>query len=202
MFCLGKLYWAGKGVAQNRKTAIQYFHQAADAGNVEAMVMLGWVYYHGVRDEKEVIAAKNFGTARKYYQMAVDNGDDRSYYSLGNVCYDQRDYAAAMANFKKAARIDPAGSVFGEKHAEEQKSVRRSRALAMVRIGCMYRQGLGPEGVDFLKAKMWFERAAKLGEASAMNNLSMMYAVGDGVAKDASISAEWYKKYEQAAAKQ
>ena len=35
-----------------------------------------------------------------------------------------------------------------------------------------------------------------------MNNLSMMYAVGDGVPKDQALSEEWFKKYEQAAAKQ
>ena len=202
MFCLGKLYWRGRGVEQNRKTAVQYFHQAADAGNVEAMVMLGWVYYRGVYNDKATIVPQNLAKARKYYQMAVDNGDDRSYYSLGNVCYDQHDYPAAMANFKKAARVDIDGNAFSGKWVDEQKSVKNSRALAMVRIGCMYRLGQGGEGVNFAKAKMWFERAAELGEPSAMNNLSMMYAVGDGVAKDPKLSEEWFEKYEKAAAKQ
>ena len=202
MFCLGKLYWTGKGVEQNRKTAVQYYRQAADAGNVEAMVMLGWVYYRGVYEDKKTIVPQDLAKARKYYQMAADNGDDRSYYSLGNVCYDQRDYPAAMASFKKAARVDLDGNAFSAKFNQEQKSVRNSRALAMVRIGCMYRLGQGGEGVNYAKAKMWFERAALLGEPSAMNNLSMMYAVGDGVAKDPKMSEEWFEKYQKAAAKQ
>ena len=202
MFCLGKLYWTGKGVEQDRKTAVRYFRDAAHEGNVESMVMLGWVYYRGLRDGKREIVEKDLSLSRKYYQMAVDNGDDRSFYWLGVVCYDQKDYKAALANFKKAARLDPAGVSFDGKSASEQTSIRNSRALAMVRIGCMYRAGQGGEGVNYPKAKEWFERAAKLGDASAMNNLSMMYAVGDGVPKDQALSEEWFKKYEQAAAKQ
>ena len=197
MFCLGKLYWAGKGVPQDRKTAIRYFREAAREGNVESMVMLGWVCYRGI------VVRKDLSEARKYYQMAVDNGDDSSYYRLGLICYEQKDYADAMENFKKAARIDPdTSAMLAGKYAEEQKSVRNSRVLAMVRIGCMYREGQGREGVNYAKAREWFERAAKLGDASAMNNLSMMYAVGDGVPKDPALSEEWFKKYEQAAAKQ
>ena len=202
MFCLGKLYWTGKGVGQDRKTAVRYFRQAADAGNVEAMVMLGWVYYRGVHNDKGTIVPQDLSLARKYYQMAADNGDDRSYYWLASVCYELKDYEAAMDGFKKAARIDPAGSAFFDKPLPEQKAIRNSRALAMVRVGCMYREGKGGEGVDYVKARDWFERAAKLGDPSAMNNLSMMYAVGDGVQKNAAKSDEWFKKYQEATAKQ
>ena len=192
MFCLGKLYWTGKGVNRDYPTAIRWFKAAAKAGNVEAMVMLGWVYYRGISvspDPKQ---------ARKYYQLAVDNGDDRSYYWLGATCYDLEDYPAAMEAFKKASRIDPAGAAFFDKSLSEQKAIRNSRALAMVRVGCMYREGKGGEGVDYIKAKAWFERAAKLGDPSAMNNLSMMYAIGDGVQKDPAMADAWFKKYQEA----
>ena len=197
MFCLGKLYWSGKGVPRDRKTAIRYFRRAASEGNVESMVMLGWIYYRG-----NELVKRNLSESRKYYQLAVDNGDDRSFYWLGVVCYEAKDYDAAMDSFKKAARIDPESVSFGGKSAGEQKSIRNGRALAMVRIGCMYRDGQGKEGVDHDKARQWFERAAKLGNPSAMNNLSMMYAVGDGVPKDPALSEEWFRKYEQAEAKQ
>ena len=200
MFCLGKLYWMGKGVKRDYAVAVHWFQKAADAGNVEAMVMLGWSYYRGVGNGK--ILRRNLKQARKYYQLAVDNGDDRSYYWLGVMCYDLEDYKEAMSAFKKAARIDPAGSTFIDKSLPEQKSIKNSRALAMVRIGCMYNEGKGGEGVDHLKAKKWFEQAAELGNAAAMNNLSMMYAVGDGVPKDPVTSEDWFKKYEKATLQQ
>ena len=164
------------------------------------MVTLGWVYFRGIGDGK--IIAADLKQSRKYYQLAVDNGDDRAWYWLGVMCYELKDYEAAMAAFKKAARIDLEGNAFQDKSGPEQKAIRNSRPLAMVRIGCMYREGKGGEGVNYAKARMWFERAAKLGDPSAMNNLSMMYAVGDGVPKDTQLSEEWFKKYEQAAAKQ
>ena len=200
MFCLGKLYWSGKGVKQDYAEAVRWFKAAAEAGNVEAMVVLGWVYYRGLGDGK--IVAVNLKRSRKYYQLAVDNGDDRSWYWLGAVCYELNDYETAMAAFKKAARIEPAGAAFFDKSLPEQRAIQDSRALAMVRIGCMYREGKGSEGVNYGKAKEWFERAAELGDPSAMNNLSLMYAVGDGVKKDAALSDEWFKKYEQAIKKQ
>jgi len=200
MFCLGKLYWTGKGVKQDYAEAVRWFRAAAEAGNVESMVVLGWVYYRGLGEGK--IVAPNLKRSRKYYQLAVDNGDDRAYYWLGVVCYDLKDYETAMASFKKAARISPDSALFIDKSASEQKSIRNSRALAMVRVGCMYREGTGGEGVNYAKAKDWFEQAAKLGDPSAMNNLSMMYAIGDGVQKDAALSEEWFKKYQEAAAKQ
>jgi len=200
MFCLGKLYWTGKGVKQDYAESVRWFKAAAKAGNVEAMVMLGWVYYRGLGNGK--IVSPSLRKSRKYYQMAVDNGDDRSFYWLGVVSYELKDYETAMDSFKKAARISPDSALFIDKSPAEQKAIRSSRALAMVRVGCMYREGTGGEGVNYAKARDWFERAARLGDPSAMNNLSMMYAIGDGVQKDAALSDEWFKKYQEAAAKQ
>jgi len=202
MFCLGKLYWNGQGVPRSRTTAVKYLTDAAQAGNVESMVMLGWVYYRGIRENNQIVVQSDLRKARKYYLMAAENGDDRSYYRLGVVCCDLNDYKAAMDYFKKAARIDPEGVAFADKYTEEQKAIRASRAAAMVRIGCLYREGKGGEGVNYGKAKIWFERAAALGDPSAMNNLSMMYAAGDGVPKDPAASEEWFKKYEKAAGRQ
>lgn len=202
MFCLGKLYWNGQGVPRDRTAAVKYFTDAAKAGNVEAMVMLGWVYYRGIQENDRTLVGQDLREARKYYLMAAENGDDRSYYWLGIICCDLKDYKSAMAYFKKAARIDPAGVAFPDKYAGEQKAIRSSRAAAMVRIGCLYREGKGGEGVNYAKAKSWFERAAALGDSSAMNNLSLMYAAGDGVPKDPAVSEEWFRKYEQAAVKQ
>ena len=162
---------------RSRVTAVQWFTDAAKAGNVEAMVMLGWVYFRGIYENDRTIVAKDSRKARKYYLKAAENGDDRSYYWLGVVCCEQKDYKAAMNYFKKAARIDPEGVAFSEKNPGEQKAIRSNRAAAMVRIGCLYREGKGGEGVNYAKARSWFERAAALGDPSAMNNLSMMYFI-------------------------
>lgn len=174
MFCIGKLYWAGKGVPQDRKTAAKYFQDAADHGNVEAMVATAWLYYKGD------VVGRNLSQAGKYYRMAAENGDDRSYYWLGSIRYEAGDYKEAMEFFKKAARVGDLPS--------------------MVRVGCLYRDGKGDER-NFARAMEWFKRAADKGDADAMNNISMMYAIGEGVTKDPKIAEEWFKKFEAASVK-
>jgi len=174
MFCIGKLYWSGKGVPMERKTAAKYFKTAADHGNVEAMVTTAWLYYKGD------VVPKNLDQARVYYRMAAENGDNKSYYWLGSISYDEGDYKEAMEAFKKAARVGDLAS--------------------MVRVGCLYRDGKG-DGQSFAKALEWFKRAADKGDADAMNNISMMYAIGEGVAKDEKAAEEWFKKFEAASVK-
>ena len=191
MFCLGKMYWYGSGVKVNHPQAVKCFRNAAEHGNVESMVTLGFIYYRGMH------VRKNLSEARKYYQLAADNGDDRSYYWLGIISYDQGDYQDSLDYFKKAARVTPEGALFGSKTEEEQKAIKDSRALAMVRIGCIYREGKSKEGVDYVKAKIWFERAEKLGCPEAKNNLSIMYAAGDGVPANAETADKYFNEYQQ-----
>ena len=196
MFCLGKLYWTGSGVPTNYPKAVSWFRAAAEKRNVEAMVTLGFVYYRGMN------VKKSLGESRKYYQMAADEGDDRSYYWLGMISYQQGDYQDSLDYFKKAARVTPEGALFGSKTVEEQKAIRESRALAMVRIGCIYREGKSKEGINNAKAKMWFERAEQLGCREAKNNLAIMYAAGgDGMPVDPDKADKYFQEYEQSLGK-
>ncbi len=174
MFCIGKLYWVGKGVPMNRQLAAKYFRDAADHGNVEAMVTTAWLYYKGN------IIGRNLSKSKDYYRMAAENGDDRSYYWLGSISYEEGDFKEAMEFFKKAARVGDLAS--------------------MVRVGCLYRDGKGEEQ-NFAKAMEWFKRAADKGDADAMNNISMMYAIGEGVGKDPKMAEEWFRKFEAASVK-
>ena len=177
MFCLGKLYWSGKGVEQNRMKAMEYFRKAAECGNVEANVTLGWIYYNG----ENGVAQKDLARAGAYYKKASDEGDDKATYWLADILFRQEKYDQAMVCYKKAARVGDLS--------------------AMVRVGCMYRDGLTAEGKKYGKAMEWFKRAADLGDASAMSNISMMYEAGDGVPRSTKLAQEWYKRFEEASAK-
>lgn len=48
---------------------------------------------------------------------------------------------------------------------------------------------------------LWYKRAADKGNPEAMNNLSMMYAAGDGVPRNQEEAAKWFKMAEAAFAK-
>ena len=54
---------------------------------------------------------------------------------------------------------------------------------------------------DYTKAMLWYKRAADKGNPEAMNNLSMMYAAGDGVPRNQEEAAKWFKMAEAAFAK-
>ena len=47
---------------------------------------------------------------------------------------------------------------------------------------------------DKAMAAIWFEKAAREGNAQSMKNLGKMYAAGDGVPKDEEKSDYWFKK--------
>ena len=62
----------------------------------------------------------------------------------------------------------------------------------------MYQNGLGVE-TDYAKALEWYEKAAEMGDATAMYNIANIYENGLGVDQDAEKAAEWYAKAEEAA---
>ena len=65
------------------------------------------------------------------------------------------------------------------------------------RLGFQYQNGHGvPQ--DYAKALGWFERAANLGLAEAMNAIGILYQSGQGVPQDYGKAREWF---ERAAAK-
>jgi TPR repeat protein len=47
---------------------------------------------------------------------------------------------------------------------------------------------------DYAKAREWYEKAADNDDASAMANLGVLYANGQGVAQDYAKAREWYEK--------
>lgn len=92
----------GRGIALDHQKALQYFTQAANAGNAVAMAFLGKIYLEG----SENIKADN-ETALKYFKKAADLGNPIGQSGLG-IMYLQgkgvpKDTAKALSYFTKAA---------------------------------------------------------------------------------------------------
>ena len=66
---LGVLYAKGQGISKDEKKAIQYFEQASDLGDTEAMLNLGDAYLKGMGVKQNVPLAK------QYFNKALKNGD-------------------------------------------------------------------------------------------------------------------------------
>ena len=78
---LGMMYYAGKGVSENEKLAVEYLTKSAQQGNVEAMYQLGNAFTFGSETPK--LAADADIEAAQWYFKAANNGSADAQYSLG-----------------------------------------------------------------------------------------------------------------------
>lgn len=78
---LGNLYYAGKGVPEDERTAVTLLMKSADQGNSDAMYQLGNAYTFGTETPK-LVADPDAEAARWYFRSASAGNADAAY-SLG-----------------------------------------------------------------------------------------------------------------------
>ena len=62
------MYDEGQGVPQDDKTAMKWYTLAAEQGDADAQISLGWMY------EKGIGVPQNNKTAVKWYKLAAEGG--------------------------------------------------------------------------------------------------------------------------------
>ena len=127
---------------ENYQEAVRLFRLSADAGNAEAMYMLGDCYCYGWGvDEDEAQAVV-------WYRKAAEAGNAHAMYRLGNCYYRgsgvDADDTLAVAWYRKAAEAGNAG--------------------AMYELGNCYYYGWGVDA-DYTQAAEWYQKAVKAGSA-------------------------------------
>lgn len=168
-FYLGLLYDWYKYPEQDFNMAKKYYEACGD--NVYAKINLAFLYCYGdgVAEDKE--------KAKTMFQEAVDQGYAEGYLGYGCMAKDEEDYAAAFEYHNKAME------------GTEQVYL----AWTANRIGVMYESGTGVEQ-DYTQALEWYEKAADLGQITAMGNIGALYMDGNGVEQDYAKALEWYEK--------
>jgi TPR repeat protein len=73
---------SGEGVEKDRANAVRLFGQAADQGNANARLQLGWCYEHGQG------IGQNASAAVEQYRLAAEAGDKIATTSLG-LCFEK-----------------------------------------------------------------------------------------------------------------
>jgi uncharacterized protein len=73
------LYEHGLGVAQDYDKAREWYQKAADAGNTDAMYILGVLYEYGYG------VAQDYDKAREWYQKAADAGNNDAKQALAHL---------------------------------------------------------------------------------------------------------------------
>ncbi len=94
--------------------------------------------------------------------------------------------AATMEDVRKALAEKRMFDAFQDLHELAQTG----DPLAQYELGGFYHWGK-IAAADFAKARTWYERAAKQGNADAMLGLAVIYGAGQGVAQDKAASYRW-----------
>jgi hypothetical protein len=153
-------------------TAYRLLRQAADAGDPEGQVNLGYLYArgHGVR--------ANQAEALRLYELAAKAGSSEGMNAIGYK------YLLATGVPKDAGR---AAYWFCE-------AVVRGNPRAMNNLAIMLTSGELP--VDEPEARNLWEQAAKLNHTNAMGNLGLSYL--NGRSRDLQKADEWMRRAAQA----
>ncbi|MEQ9823884.1 MAG: tetratricopeptide repeat protein [Puniceicoccaceae bacterium] len=141
----GLQYFHGEGVPYDYEAAAKHFREAAELGNVEAHLNLGFLYDLGIGVEQDYRKAAN------YYRLAADAGDATAQFNLG-----------ILYRFGRGVEADPAiAAVWYEKAAEQ------GYVDAQYNLGVLYETGQGVDA-NLLIADMWYILAAASDHGKAM----------------------------------
>ena len=133
-------------------------------------------------------------------------------FSDGVAFYEQRDFPAAAAAFKKAAQQGKPDAQFnlglmylnGEGVAQDyveakalfEKAAQQDNVRAQVNLARMYAKAKGG-APNYGMAVYWFNKAATLGYADAQYSLGVLYVNGIGVARDYDKARDLFSKAAQ-----
>ena len=168
-FYLGVLCYNFKYPNKDDQKAKYYFEAAGD--NPYAQILLGELYYLGRGVEEDKVKGQDL------IDTVIEQGCTEGYLLKGYIAEDEEDYDTAMEYYNKALESD------------EQLFI----ASARCHIGNVYYNGRGVEQ-DYAKALEWYEKAADLGNSSAMNQIGNLYGHGLGVELDYAQALEWLEK--------
>ena len=166
---LGRYYYEGLGVAQDRAQALRWLRAAADQGAPQHLFDLAVAL-------EESGTPDDLAAAAKAYASAAELGLAEAAVSLGLLYQDGRgveqDYGRARDLYTGPAQAG---------HARAQNN-----------LGLLYVRGNGV-AQDYELASQLFAAAAEQGLTQAMTNLGVMYENGFGVEQDDARAAQLYR---------
>lgn len=100
-YCLGNMYYWGKGVPKDRRQAAQWLRRAAEQGHPAAQLDLGNAYRWGEGVEQDL------SEAARWWRTAAEKGYPAAQFNLGTLYYFgrgvPRDETVALEWYRKAA---------------------------------------------------------------------------------------------------
>lgn len=153
---LGLAYQLGQGVSQSNSKARNWYQQAALAQHPKAQTLLANMFESGAAGEK------NPSRAYQWYMRAAQQGLVDAQLKVGSMLLDGRGVEANRASAQHWIR----------------KAANAGNANAQVALGIMLTE------IDPAESLSWYERSAEQGNGVALQNLALVYYVGQGVEAD------------------
>ncbi len=165
LVCQTRYAALGISLAEGQRRAITWFEKSANQNYALA---------------QRIFAASqsaDWRAMQHWYQLAAEQGDVASAYSLGQMYLD--------------------GNINGKPEPTEAArwfliAAQGGDVEAAFKMGCFYETGSGVNR-DPIKAASWYLMAAKLGWKPAQVKLGIFYENGTGVAQDFQEAAKWYR---------
>ncbi|MBR5511888.1 MAG: SEL1-like repeat protein [Bacteroidaceae bacterium] len=173
---IGKCYFDGKGVGEDKQLGLRYFEMAAEKGNNLAMHNLGDVYHEGK------IVAGNDSLAYEYYRKAAENNFAASQRMMGifheEGIFVEKDNEKALKWYNLAAlQNDPDALYKVGMHIVAQDSI----------MGLSKRQLRKSQAINYIR------KAARGGNVEAQRFIVKCFAEGKYLKKSRKKSFEWMK---------
>ncbi|HEC20154.1 MAG TPA: sel1 repeat family protein [Gammaproteobacteria bacterium] len=188
-YTLGLMYLQGKGVEQDKQSALSWLKKSSEQGYYLALHRLGRIY---LDDKKEALAVKHIA-------QAAEMGYSPSQYLLGTLY--QTGEKGVKKNPQEAIKWLSMAAEQGHKLAKQVLAKLTAGDVltdetmdvqAVVAKGMQYLKGKGVSR-DYKQAAEWFSRAAEQGDAEAQYQLGELLSKGRGVKKDKKLAQKWYK---------
>ena len=172
---LGWCYRKGYGTDKDSAKAFELYKRAAQTGDADAMVVVGYMLYagEGVHEDEQ----ESFTWTKK----AAEAGDVMG---MKNLAHDYKNGYGTSKNISKAIEW-------------YTKAAEAGNTDSLVNIGRIYLDGDGVP-TNYTKAAAYFKHASEQGNGDAMNELGLMYDKGQGVAEDSKLAFQWYLRAAEA----
>ena len=156
---MGYVYEWGRGIAENKAMAINWYTKAANNGHLKAMKTL---YSHYLFEQKDI------QTGIVWMEKAAGVGDVQSMTNLGYI--HERGSYGCQVNFEKAFYW-------------YEKAAKNNDWYSYGKIGWYYYEGQGTS-MNYSKAVECFTIGAEHNDSGSINGLAYCYAYGKGVPRD------------------
>jgi hypothetical protein len=211
---LSLMYASGEGVEKDESLAHRWLREAAMQGNEDAVARLEENAAGDDPDAQFDLAGlyatgtgvdKDEAEARKWFQRAAADGDERSQFNLGVLAAAAGDDEEAVRWYEKAAKQQHSAAAYNLALLYlDGTGGNDSRAMALLRqaaeagiSGAQYQLGLmlsdeGKSTFDLDAAMKWFERAARSGHVPSQVNLGTILATHSPDADARVTACAWY----------